>query len=367
MSEQLQSQQSSLSDASAESLPASKPSEDLDEVEPDEIVVRVTEDRAIVFAKPGNSGTSRWGRWLANPTSSELKSLLQHLDPVARAVIEAKRLTGALVELHPADCEMFKNGFKAISEEGGWLQANFRNRGQVARLMRIRPAMGLTLMSGGAFALAAIAAQTQAAAMTGNIEAIGHRVNQFYKHLHDDQIGAAENAVEQVEDLVALLRAHGKEGVSDSDVSVTRDSLGDARSKCIQHLKTAVNNLENAALLPTTHAEKILSKDAVEEVMLYLDLAVRLENATVQFGLAQVALDCHLGRPEVAVSRAKQVTESVTKIRRDRRGLWSAPEAQRRSSRPSPAVVEGRREGNPPEGGRGRGRRRCDRHCARCR
>jgi hypothetical protein len=306
-----------LSDGSTVWLPAALPSDELEEIEPDEIVVRVTDDRAIVFATANETTHSRWGRWLAKPSTSELRSLLQNLDPMARAVIEAKRLTGALVELHPADREMFKSGFKAISEEGGWLQANFRDHGQVARLMRIRPGTGVAVMSGGALTLAAIAAQAQAAEMAGDIKAIGQRVDQLYKHLQDDQIGAVEHAVEQVEDLVDLLRAHGKDGVSESDVSVVRNALGDASRKCMQHLKATVRNLENANQGSTRQAEQILSEGAVEEVMLYLDLVGRLDVATVQFGLAQIAFDCHAGKPHVAKTRAERITRSIDKFRHE--------------------------------------------------
>lgn len=306
-----------LSDGPTVWLPAALPSDELEELEPDEIVVRVTDDRAIVFAPPSETKLSSWGRSLVKPTSSELKSVLQNLDPVASAVIEAKRLTGSLVELHPADLEMFKRGFKAISEDGGWLQANFRNHGQVARVMRIRPATGVAVMSGGALTLAAIAAQAQAAEMARDIRAFGQRVDQLYKHVKDDQIGAVENAVQQVEDLVGLLRAHGKDGVSESDVSVVRNALGDASRKCMQHLKTAVKNLEKANQGSTRQVEEILSEDAVEEVMLYLDLVGRLDMATVQFGLAQIAFDCHAGKPQVAKSRADQITRSIDNFRHE--------------------------------------------------
>lgn len=296
------------------SVPAVPPSDEVEDAEPDEIIVRVTDDRAIVFSSAREVEHARWG-WLAKPTPSELKSLLQSLDPVARAVIEAKRLTGALVELHPTDREMFKSGFKAIAEDDGWLQANFRDHGQVARLMRIRPATGAAAMSGGALTLAAIAAQAQAAEMTRDIKAIGQRVDQIYKHLHDDQIGAVDHVVGQVEDLVGLLRAHGKDGVSKSDVSVLRNALGDANRKCLQHLRTAVTNLENAHQGSAREAEHVLSADAAEEVMLYLDLVGRLDVATVQFGLAQVAFDCHSGKPHVASTRTEQITTSIDQSR----------------------------------------------------
>lgn len=317
MSDEPETQGEPLSDGPTAWLPAALPSDELEETEPDKIVVRVTDDRAIVFAPPNETKHSRRGRWLAKFTSSELRSLLQEFDPVARAVIEAKRLTGAVVELHPADREMFKSGFKAISEEGGWLQANFRDHGQVTRVMRIRPATGVAVMSGGALTLAAIAAQAQAAEMAGDIRAIGQRVDQLYEHLQDDQVGAVDHAVEQVKRLVDLLRAHGKDGVSQSDVSVARDTLGDASSKCMQHLKTAVKNLEKANQGSTRTAEKILSERAVEDVMLYLDLARRLKVATVQLGLAEIALDCHSGKPHVAQTRAEQITGSIEKVRHE--------------------------------------------------
>lgn len=318
VSDEPEDQKVPLSDGSTPRLPAALPSDELEEVEPDEIVVRVTDDRAIVFAATDGTGHSRWGRWLAEPGAGELTSFLRSLDPVARAVIEAKRLTGALVELHPTDREMFKSGFKAIGEEGGWLQANFRARGQVARLMRIRPAAGVAVVSGGALSLAAVAAQAQAAELSRDIRAIGQRVEQLYKDLQDDQIGAVENAVRQVEDLVGLLRTHGADGVSESDVSVVRYALGDASRKCMQRLKTAVGNLESATGQGSAvEAEKVLSPGAVKGVMLYLDLVERLEMATVEFGFAQVAFDCHSGKPHVAATRAGQVTRSTDEFRRE--------------------------------------------------
>jgi hypothetical protein len=300
-------------DASVVRLSEGRTSDELDGIEPDQIVVRITDDRAVVFATQNEATYARWGRRLAKTTTSEMQSLLQKMDPVARAVIETKRLTGALVELHPEDREMFKRGFKAISEEGGWLQANFRDRGQVARLMRVRPATGVAVMSGGALVLAAVAAQAQAAEMTQNIKAIGQQVDLISKHQKDDQIAAVEHAVEQVEDLVDLLRAHGKDGVTESDISVARDTLGDARRKCMRHLKTAMQTDQIRGSV--RQAEQVLSMDAVEDVMLYLHLAGRLDSATVQFGYAQVAFDCHGQKPDVAATRAAQVTRTIDRFR----------------------------------------------------
>lgn len=304
-----------LPDASVARLPEGRPSNELDEIEPDQIVVRITDDRAVVFAVQNEETYARWGRKIADSTSSEMQSLLQKLDPVARAVIETKRLTGALVELHPADREMFKRGFKAISEEGGWIQANFRDRGQITRLMRIRPATGVAVMSGGALALAAVAAQAQAAEMAQDIKAIGKQVDLISKHQQDDQIGAVEHAVEQVEDLVDLLRAHGRDGVTESDISVARDTLGDARRKCMRHLKTRVQALEDHIQGSAHQAQQVLSMDAVEDVIVYLHLVGRLDSATVQFGYAQVAFDCHGEKPDVAATRAAQVTRTIDRFR----------------------------------------------------
>lgn len=306
-----------LADGSTVRLPAVAPSDELEAVEPNEIVVHVTDDRAIVFAVATEMQHAHWGRLLAKLNAQELKSLLQKLDPAARAVIETKRLTSALVELHPTDREMFKSGFKAISEEGGWLQANFRDHGQVARLMRIRPAAGVAVMSGGALTLAAVAAQAQAAELARDIKAIGQRVDQLYRHLQDDQVGAVEHAIAQVEDLVGMLRARGNDGVSESDVSVIRHALGDARHKCMQHLKGAVEKLEDPNEGSLRQAEQVLGKDAVEDVLLYLDLVGRLDAATVQFGLAQVAFDCYAGKPEVAQTRAEQITRRIDALRRE--------------------------------------------------
>ena len=51
--------------------------------------------------------------------------------------------------------------------------------------------------------------------------------------------------------------------------------------------------------------------------MLYLDLVGRLDVAGVQFGLAQIAFDCHAGKPHVARTRAEQITRSIDRFRHD--------------------------------------------------
>lgn len=300
-------------------VPALLPSDDA--ADPDELVVDLPGGRVMVFMADNATRRIRWARRLVEPTAAEVMALLQQLDPAARAVIEAKRLTGSLVELHPADREMFEQGFKAIAEEGGWLQANFRDRGQVTRVMRIRPATGVAVISTGALMLAALAAQSQAAEMAEDIKAIGHRVDQIYGHLQDDQVGAVGHAVTQVNDLVGMLRAHGTDGVSDSDLAVVGNALGDARAKCLQHLRSAVSRLEQADRGSAANAAHEVTERAVDEVLLYLDLMEQMQAATVQFGVTQVAYDWHAGRPQVARTRAEQTAKLVETLERDMAGV----------------------------------------------
>ena len=159
-------------------------------------------------------------------------------------------------------------------------------------------------------------AQAQTAEMARDIKAIQQGVVDIKWHQQSDQIGAVENAVEQVEDLVERLRAHGKDGIEASEIPVIKNSLGDARHKCMVHLKDAVTKLENAKQQGSPRqAEKSLSKGAVEEVMLYLDLLGQLYAATVQFGLAQIALDYHRGMLDVVRTRTERITKSTAKFR----------------------------------------------------
>jgi hypothetical protein len=283
--------------------------------ESEEIVVHVAEDRAVVIDAPSGMKRSRWGRRVADLTSSEWATLLRTLDPATRSFIESQRLTSHLVELDQTSRKMMRAA-KVITEEGGWIQSTIRNdRGQAARLMRIRPATGVAAMSGGAAILGAIAAQAQTAEMARDIKAIRQRMDELYEHLQSDQISAVENAVEQVEELVARLRAHGKRGVKASDFSVIRNSLGDARRKCLNHLKDAVTRLENAKQGSPRKAEKSLSKEAVEEAMLYLDLLAKCYAATVQLGLAQIAFEYHKKKPDVARTLAERITKSTAELR----------------------------------------------------
>lgn len=283
--------------------------------QPEEIVVLVAQDRAVVIGAPSETKRSRWGRWVVDLTSGEWAALVRTLDPAVRSFIESQRLTAHLVELDQTSREVMKVG-KLITEGDGWIQSAIRNdRGQVARLMRIRPATGLAAMSGGAAVLGAIAAQAQTAEMARDIKAIRQRLDEVYEHLQTEQTGAVENVVEQVEDLVARLRAHGEHGVESSDFSVTRNSLGDARHKCLRHLQDAVTRLENAERRSPRKAAKSLSKESVEEVRLYLDLMARCYAATVKFGLAEIAFEYHRRKPDVARTLAERTTTATAELR----------------------------------------------------
>ncbi|MBC2902159.1 hypothetical protein [Streptomyces cupreus] len=283
--------------------------------ESEEIVVRVAEDRAVVIGAPSETKRSRWGRWVADLTSGEWAALVRTLDPAVRSFIESQRLTARLVELDQTSREVMRVG-KVITEGGGWIQSAIRSdRGRVTRLMRIRPATGVAAMSGGAAILGAIAAQAQTAEMARDIKAIRQGLDEIREHLRTDQTGAVENAVEQVEDLVARLRAHGERGVEASDFSVARNSLGDARHKCLHHLQDAVSRLENAEQRSPRKAEKSLSEEAVEEAMLYLDLMAKCYAATVQFGLAEIAFEYHKKKPDVARTLAERITQSTAELR----------------------------------------------------
>ncbi|MEU6807758.1 hypothetical protein ABZ920_01795 [Streptomyces sp. NPDC046831] len=152
--------------------------------------------------------------------------------------------------------------------------------------------------------------------MARDIKAIRQRVDDIYEHLRSDQIGAVGNAVEQVEDLVARLRVHGKDGIKEGELAVIKDRLGEARHKCLAHLKDSVQKLESAKQYGSRRkAQKSVSQGAVEEAMLYLDLLGTLYVASVQFGLAQVAIDYHEGKPDVARTVAGQITDSTAKFR----------------------------------------------------
>ncbi|MET8181300.1 hypothetical protein [Streptomyces sp. NPDC005336] len=283
--------------------------------ESEEIVVVVAEDRAVVIDTLSGTKRSRWGRRVADLTSSEWAALLRTLDPATRSFIESRRLTGCLVELDQTSRKVMRAA-KLITEEGGWIQGAIRDdRGRVARLMRIRPTTGVAAMSGGAAVLGAVAAQAQAAEMARDIKAIRQGLDEINEHLQSDQISAVEHAVEQVEDLVARLRAHGKRGVEAGDFPVVKNSLGVARHKCLRHLDDAVTRLEKAEQGSPRTAEKSLSEGAVKEVMLYLDLLAKCYAATVQFGLAEIAFQYHKKKPDVARTLAERIIKSTAELR----------------------------------------------------
>ncbi|MFE7092955.1 hypothetical protein [Streptomyces erythrochromogenes] len=224
-------------------------------------------------------------------------------------------MTGHLVEIDPVSRKMMEMG-RLIIEEGGWIQSSIRNeRGQVARLLRVRGATALSALSGGAAVLGAIAAQAQAAEMAQDIKAIRRRVEEISQHLRSDQVGAVENAVKQVEDLVAYLRAHGESGVTESDFSVAKNSLGQVTRAGLHHLQDAVTQLEKAGKGPLRQARKGLGAEPMDKVLLNLALTAQCYVATVQFGLAEIAFDYHQGKPDVAQTRSARITTSVLELR----------------------------------------------------
>lgn len=294
---------------------------------PDAVVVYLPGARALVLSEDvSDAAPTIWGRLVAQITNSELSSVVRSLDPLTQALIKAKQMTGHLVELHPTDIKMLKEGAQTVTEDGGWIQGTLRDKGRYARVMRIRPGGATTAMASGSLMLAAIAAQAQAEAIARDIKAIRQRVEDLHQYLRDEQIGAAASVVDQVEALVEVLRQHGNEGVDASEFSVIRNSLGDARAKCLQHLKTSLHKLEGASAKGVTlhDAEtNIASQEAVDEVLAYVAQLDELRRATVQFGLAQAAFDYQEGRDGVAQTRLSQLKTTVEQLGAEIDDAWA--------------------------------------------
>lgn len=326
LSDEPEGEEAPLSDGSTVRLHAEPVSGPVEEGQDEDIVVYVPGDRVLIFSADAPETTSsRWGRSVSRLTRRELASLVRTLDPAAQALIKARQMTGHLVELHPIDVEMLKGGAQWVTEDGGWIQSTLRDKGRYARVMRIRPETAAAALTRGAFVLAAITAQAQTEAIARDVRAIRQRVEDVYTHQQDDQVGAVRNAVAQVEDLVAMLREHGPDGVDASGFSVIRNCLGDARSKCLQHLKTALAKAEAAGhpgVSPREAASEILTQQATEDVLLYLDLLETLYATTVQFGLAQVAFDYHEGKLDVARTRVERLTSSTDELRGEVDRAW---------------------------------------------
>jgi hypothetical protein len=113
--------------------------------------------------------------------------------------------------------------------------------------------------------------------MARDIKAIRQRVGDISKDLRDEWIGDVNSAVEQVEQLVVMLRLHGRNGVEAGDIPVARNELRKAVMKLLEHLRTAITTLEHVKEQRSPRqAARSLSKEAVENVVLYLDLLGRV-------------------------------------------------------------------------------------------
>lgn len=300
----------------------------------DEIVVQVTDDRAFVFGDHSNKSRRRWGKWLSL-TGAEVTNVLRALDPAVRAVIDVKRLTGGLVELDPVSRELWRRGFEGVTEAGGWMQSTLRDNGQFLRVMRIRPATTLSALAGPVAALAAVAAQVQAAEMARDLREIRQGVDSISKHLQDQQVGEVNAAVDQVNDLVDMIRRHGRDGVETGTFAVLKDRVRTSATRCAQYLQTAIVDMEAAGPQRSPlRAERHLREGSVERALLNLSQLGRLHSATVQLGLAQAALSLSEGKVEVAKSHVETASQTADSIRvsiEDALGRIESLDAQLRS------------------------------------
>ncbi len=282
----------------------------------EEIVIRVTDDLAVVFTLPTGESRWRWGRWLPDLTGVEVRTVLQALDPAVRAFIEGRRLTGRLVEVDPLSRALLQSGYSGVAEAGGWMQSTLRDRGQFLRVIRIRPATALTTLAGGVSALAAVAAQVQAAEMARDLRAIRQEVEGVSRHLQDQQIGAGKAAVEQACELVDVIRRHGRDGVESGALTTLSNELRKSAEQCKAHLQTALEELEAAGRERSPfRAERRWSGAAVKRVELNLHLLTQLHATMIQLGLAQAALYLSEGNIPLAQTHAATVTGAAGKVR----------------------------------------------------
>ena len=285
---------------------------------PDEVVVYITEGRALVIGSATDEPRSRWGRWLdARPSAAEFRTLVGRLDQATRAYVESQAWIGRYVELDPVSRAMWGNGFKSHTDADGWAHANLRNEdtNKYARLMRVRQVEGVSAVANATAILGAMAAQAETAELAQTLEVISSRVGEIAQHQKTDQVGAVESVVEQVAGLVLRLRDHGLDGVHDSEFGTIRNSLGDARRKALGHLRDAVSALEGVSEGTPVDVERALGEDGVATASLYIDLLGQLDLATLQLELGQVAVYLLQGKPDVAATWTTHITANAERFR----------------------------------------------------
>ncbi len=283
----------------------------------EEVVVYLAEGRALVIGRDTEE-RSRWGRLLdSRPSAEEFRTLVHRLDQATRAYVESQAWIGRYVELDPLSRSMWGDGFKTFTDENGWSQANLRNEetSKYARLMRVRRLDGVANVANVTAVLGALAAQSETAEVAQTLSVISNRVSEVAQHQKTDQIGAAENAVEQVAGVILRLREHGLDAVHESDFSTVRNSLGDARRKALGHLRDAVTTLDDLSGGSPADFEKALGQDGTATVALYFDLLGQLHLAGIQLELGQVAVYLLQGKSEVAATWTAHITASAEEFR----------------------------------------------------
>lgn len=271
------------------------------------VVIRVGATRIIELIPEGaNAGAQSFkGHLIADLTSAEIATATNLAKGAVNGLIEARKYTGRLVELDPTSVEMLATAKKVV-EKGGWVQGTLRgDSGQIARIIRIRPANFAQVASSGAGIIAGIAEQAQAAQLAADVRETLDRVKAVAEYHYVNDRARLVQLITDTERVIELTRA----GTTDRTAADARELAHDLRherQRILMQLETRLTSL------PTTFKSSRKAAKALDE-----ETAGRLGELWAMANLAHAALaeaehivvanELRLGEPEQAQALAARV------------------------------------------------------------
>lgn len=278
------------------------------------VVFRVGATRVIELVPEGDGAgvPSLPGQIIADLTSSEIATATKLAKGAVDGLIEARRYTGRLVELDLTSVEMLASA-KTIVEKGGWVQGTLRgDSGQVARIIRIRPANLAQVASSGAGIIAGIAEQAQAAQLAADVRETLDRVKAVAEYHYINDRARLVQLINDTERSIELTRA----GITDRTATDARDLAHDLRheqQRILLQLETQLKKLPTSFGSSRRAANAIDAETAgrIGELWTMLNLA---HSALAEAEHIAIANELRLGEPGHAGALAARVAREFEEM-----------------------------------------------------
>lgn len=277
--------------------------------QPETVIIPISDTQAVVLDSH-DTGEVASHTSAQRLTVTEVSRLATALQSASEAYITAQKAVGRLVEIDPQTLEMMKHAARTVTEQGGWTQGTVRNaRGQIVRIMRVRPVSGATLLNPAAAALGAVAAQAQTADMAKDVKEILAKVGQLQEFTANDRHGHVQSVVNEVAHHVRIAREHGDTEISDAAIANLRLKANQLHESNIRDLRSAISQLDSKNRRLPTGAKKDLTDQNVDRVRVCLQHAALLYSSSAQLYALETSRLLANGKPQVADTHLDELVE----------------------------------------------------------